>query len=120
MSDQRLMIRNFRDVGPACAGATTKAQKIKALLELAEPVPMENYVVSPEVVASADDPEAMALNLLIYGTVVVRSGMSERVCGHCGRPVCMQINFYGVPQLMHTGTPMATCKDSRGRLGHAR
>ena len=38
---------------------------------------MENYVVTPEVVASADDPEAMALILLIYGTVVVRSGMPD-------------------------------------------
>jgi hypothetical protein len=75
MTERRLMIRDFRDVGPACAGKTGKAQRIKALLDLAEPVPMGNYVVTPEVVASADDPEQMALILLIYGTVVVRSGM---------------------------------------------
>lgn len=75
MSEQRLMIRNFRDVGPACTGTTTKDQRIKALIDLAERVPMEGYVVTPEVVASADDPESIALILLIYGTAVVRSGL---------------------------------------------
>lgn len=75
MTERRLMIRDFRDVGPACAGATNKAQRVKALIELAEPVSMDNYVVTPEVVASADDPEQIALVLLIYGTAVVRSGM---------------------------------------------
>ena len=70
------MIRNFRDVGPACKGKYG-ADRIKAIIDLAEPVPLDNYIVTPEVVAPADDPYKIALVLLTYGTAVVESGMSH-------------------------------------------
>ena len=71
------MIRNAGDVGPSVPRKCCKRRRffIRPIIELAEPVSIDNYVVTPEVVASADDPEQMALILLIYGTVVVRSGM---------------------------------------------
>jgi hypothetical protein len=68
---RRLMIRNFRDVGPACEGKRTKPEICKAIIELAEPVSMDGYVVRSEVIACNDDPIDIALKLLVYGTVVI-------------------------------------------------
>lgn len=73
---RRLMIRDFHDVGPACKGKYGD-DRIKAIIDLAEPVSIDGYVVTPDVVAPADDPYKIALVLLVYGTVVVQSGMAD-------------------------------------------
>jgi len=65
------MIRQFRDVGVACAGKTTTAEICAAIIELAQPVPIDGYVVTPEVIGCSDDPFDIALKLLIYGTVII-------------------------------------------------
>jgi len=74
MMTHRIIIRDFRDVGPACKGRYGN-DRIKAIIKLAEEVPMDGYTVIPEVVASSDDPYEVALVLLIYGCAVIQSGM---------------------------------------------
>lgn len=70
---RRLMIRDLHDVGPACKGKYGP-DRLRAIIDLAEPADIDGYVVTPEVIAPADDPYKIALILLIYGTVVVASG----------------------------------------------
>lgn len=66
------MIRNFRDIGPACTGMHTAAERCRALIGLAEPASMDGYIPVPEQIVSSDDPMAIAMALLIYGTAVFR------------------------------------------------
>jgi len=68
------MICRATDVGLACIGKHTQAELVKAIIDLAEPAPLDGYSVIPEVVASSDDPHRIALILLLYGTVVIESG----------------------------------------------